>query len=216
MTNPIRPKVSKAIKQIASSDQEGKSKAKIDTKNEYDKLKDYLSGNYDELNQAERNCIQHLLDKAKSFINDKLQENIDTNSDKYSSTENPHQPANDDTIEDSISHENSENQTPDTSPDGDMGQVKDSNSHEYSENQTPDTSPDDDMVEDSTSYDKTSENQTPDTSPDDDMVEDSNNDRTSERNNNPPRGTRVIIDGKFCIKMPNGNIYDAMTGRRIQ
>ena len=47
MSNTIRPKVSDALKQIASADRTGNSKSKIDTKNEFKALQDYLSGNYE-------------------------------------------------------------------------------------------------------------------------------------------------------------------------
>ncbi len=39
---------------------------------------------------------------------------------------------------------------------------------------------------------------------------------TQESNtNNAPRGKKIIVDGKLCIKMPSGALYDAMTGRKI-
>ena len=68
MSNIIRPKVSNAIKEITSMDGSGKSKAQIDTKKEYDELKNYLSGNYEELNSTERNRIKELLNKAKEYL----------------------------------------------------------------------------------------------------------------------------------------------------
>ena len=142
MTSPIRPKVSKAIKQIAASDVEGKSKTKIDTKKEYERLKDYLSGNYDELNQTEKERIETLLDKASAY-NDKTEENESSvpEKEKYSSTENP--------------------------KDAPIGvTVQADNAHE------PNT-------------------------------------------NNATRGKKVIVDGKLCIKMPSGALFDAMTRRKI-
>ena len=68
MSNTIRPKISEAIKQIASSDSSGNSKARIDTQKEFKALQDYLSGNYEELNATERNSVQRLLDNAKEYL----------------------------------------------------------------------------------------------------------------------------------------------------
>ncbi len=68
MSNTIRPKIIEAIKQIASSDSSGNSKARIDTQKEFKALQDYLSGNYEELNATERNSVQRLLDNAKEYL----------------------------------------------------------------------------------------------------------------------------------------------------
>lgn len=68
MSNTIRPKISEAIKHIASSDSSGNSKARIDTQKEFKALQDYLSGNYEELNATERNSVQRLLDNAKEYL----------------------------------------------------------------------------------------------------------------------------------------------------
>ena len=68
MSNTIRPKISEAIKQIASSDSSGNSKARIDTQKEFKALQNYLSGNYEELNATERNSVQRLLDNAKEYL----------------------------------------------------------------------------------------------------------------------------------------------------
>lgn len=79
MSNTIRPKVSDALKQIASSDRNGNSKAKIDTKNEFKALQDYLSGNYEELNTTEKNTINRLLDNAKDYLKNTLGNEDQTN-----------------------------------------------------------------------------------------------------------------------------------------
>ena len=68
MSNVIRPKVSNEIKRIAGLDAEGKSANRIDTQKEYNKLQEYLSGNYEELNETEKNSIRSLLDKAKELL----------------------------------------------------------------------------------------------------------------------------------------------------
>ena len=165
MTSPIRPKVSKAIKQIAASDVEGKSKTKIDTKKEYEKLKDYLSGNYDELNQTEKERIEVLLDKASSY-NDKTEENESSVSEKekYSSTENSKDAPIGDTAQAADTQESNTNNAGSDTPAGDTTQAD--NAHESN-------------------------------------------------TNNAPRGEKVIVDGKLCIKMPSGALSDAMTRRKI-
>ena len=65
----IRPNISEQIGQITSSDGTGKDKSQIDTKHEYDKLSEYLSGNYEELNTEERRQIRSMLDGAKELFN---------------------------------------------------------------------------------------------------------------------------------------------------
>ena len=79
MSNTIRPKVSDALKQIASADRTGNSKSKIDTKNEFKALQDYLSGNYEELNTTEKNTINRLLDNAKDYLKNTLGNEDQTN-----------------------------------------------------------------------------------------------------------------------------------------
>ena len=173
MSNTIRPKVSEAIKQIASSDNTGKSKSKIDTKKEFNALQDYLSGNYEELNTAEKNSIQRLLDNAKEYLKNTIgKEDLSTSK-------------NDDTDQTLENTGNTE-----------------SNNH------------DDLSISNNDDTDQTAENTGNIESNDDDSITKDTNDTNAYQQNHMP-GKKVTHNGKICIEMPNGHLYD-MQGRRIK
>ena len=163
MSNTIRPKVSEAIKQIASSDSTGKSKSKIDTKKEFNALQDYLSGNYEELNTAEKNSIQRLLDNAKEYLKNTI---------------------------------GNEDQT-----------AKNTGNTESNGKEDLSTSKNDDT-------DQTAENTGNIESNGDDSITKDTNDTNAYQQNHMP-GKKVTHNGKICIELPNGHLYD-MQGRRIK
>lgn len=212
MSNTIRPKVSEALKQIASSDRSGNSKAKVDTKNEFKALQDYLSGNYEELNTTEKNTIQRLLDNAKECLKNAIGNEEQSNKITDKKTNND-----DDSItskyDDNNVDQTAEN-TGDIVPNGDDDSVTskyDDNNVDQTVENTGDIVPngDDDSVSKddffNNAYDKlekeTQENTT--------GIENTYN------NQNKMPGKKVMHDGKMCIEMPNGHLYD-MQGRRIK
>ena len=268
MSNTIRPKVSEALKQIASSDRSGNSKAKVDTKNEFKALQDYLSGNYEELNTTEKNTIQRLLDNAKECLKNAIGNEEQSNKITDKKTNND-----DDSITSKYDDNNVDQtveNTGDIVPNGDDDSVTskyDDNNVDQTAENTGDIVPngDDDSVTskyDDYNVDQTIEN-TGDIVPngDDDSItskyDDNNVDQTVENtgdivpngdddsvskddffnnaydkleketqenttgientynNQNKMPGKKVMHDGKMCIEMPNGHLYD-MQGRRIK
>lgn len=195
MSNTIRPKVSEAIKQIARSDSTGNSKSKIDTQKEFKALQDYLSGNYAELNTTEKNTIQRLLDNAKDYLQntvgneEQTNENADSlkpNSDDNSVTQGKY--------EETGNVDQTAENTGDIKPNGD-----DSITSKY----------------DDGNVDQTAEN-TGDIKPngnDDSITQDSQKTDAYQQGKMP--GKKVTHNGKMCIEMPNGHLYD-MQGRRIK
>ena len=240
MSNTIRPKVSEALKQIASSDRSGNSKAKVDTKNEFKALQDYLSGNYEELNTTEKNTIQRLLDNAKECLKNAIGNEEQSNKITDKKTNND-----DDSItskyDDNNVDQTAEN-TGDIVPNGDDDSVTskyDDNNVDQTIENTGDIVPngDDDSVTskyDDNNVDQTVEN-TGDIVPngDDDSVskddffnnaydkleketqENTTGIENTYNNQNKMPGKKVMHDGKMCIEMPNGHLYD-MQGRRIK
>ena len=240
MSNTIRPKVSEALKQIASSDRSGNSKAKVDTKNEFKALQDYLSGNYEELNTTEKNTIQRLLDSAKEYLKNAIGNEEQSNKITDKKTNND-----DDSItskyDDNNVDQTAEN-TGDIVPNGDDDSVT-SKYDDYNVDQTIENTGDivpngdDDSITskyDDYNVDQTVEN-TGDITPngDDDSVskddyfnnaydkleketqENTTGIENTYNNQNKMPGKKVMHDGKMCIEMPNGHLYD-MQGRRIK
>ena len=216
MSNTIRPKVSEALKQIASSDRSGNSKAKVDTKNEFKALQDYLSGNYEELNTTEKNTIQRLLDNAKECLKNAIGNEQQSNAITDKKTNGDDDSVTQDQYIDNVTVEQKNENNDDITPNGD----DDSVTHDkYQDNVTVDQKNEnnDDIIpngdDDSVSkddffnnaYDKlekeTQENTT--------GIENTYN------NQNKMPGKKVMHDGKMCIEMPNGHLYD-MQGRRIK
>ena len=184
MSNTIRPKVSEALKQIANSDRSGNSKAKVDTKNEFKALQDYLSGNYEELNTTEKNTIQRLLDNAKECLKNAIGNEEQSNKITDKKTNND---------DDSITSKYDDNNVDQTIE----------NTGDIVPNGDDDSVSKDDFF--NNAYDKlekeTQENTT--------GIENTYN------NQNKMPGKKVMHDGKMCIEMPNGHLYD-MQGRRIK
>ena len=241
MSNTIRPKVSEALKQIASSDRSGNSKAKVDTKNEFKALQDYLSGNYEELNTTEKNTIQRLLDNAKECLKNAIGNEEQSNKITDKKTNND-----DDSITSKYDDNNVDQTAKNTGgivPNGDDDSITskydDNNNVDQTIENTGDIVPngDDDSVTskyDDNNVDQTIEN-TGDIVPngDDDSVSkddffnnayDKLEKETQENttgidntynNQNKMPGKKVMHDGKMCIEMPNGHLYD-MQGRRIK
>ena len=240
MSNTIRPKVSEALKQIASSDRSGNSKAKVDTKNEFKALQDYLSGNYEELNTTEKNTIQRLLDNAKECLKNAIGNEEQSNKITDKKTNND-----DDSITSKYDDNNVDQtakNTGDIVPNGDDDSVTskyDDNNVDQTIENTGDIVPngDDDSVTskyDDNNADQTIEN-TGDIVPngDDDSVskddffnnaydkleketqENTTGIENTYNNQNKMPGKKVMHDGKMCIEMPNGHLYD-MQGRRIK
>ena len=220
MSNTIRPKVSNALKQIASSDSSGNSKSKIDTKSEFKALQDYLSGNYEELNTSEKNTINRLLDNAKDYLKNTLvnteQTNIIQNGDDDSVTQ------------DKFDNSNADQTVKNTGyiePNGDddlITQDKYDNSNaDQTVKNTGNIEPngDDDLITqdkyDNSNADQTVKN-TGNIVPngDDDSITKDSQDTVAYQQGNMP-GKKVTHNGKMCIEMPNGHLYD-MQGRRIK
>ena len=224
MSNTIRPKVSEAIKQIASADRTGNSKSKIDTQKEFKALQDYLSGNYEELNTTEKNTIRRLLDNAKEYLKNNVGNEEQTNENADSLKPN----GDDDTVtqgkyEETGNIDQTNKNTGDIKPNGDDGSITskydDSNVDQTAEN-TGDIKPngDDDSITskyDDSNVDQTAEN-TGDIEPngDDDSITKNAKDTNAYQQNHKP-GKKVTHNGKMCIEMPNGHLYN-MQGRRIK
>ena len=186
MSNTIRPKVSEALKQIASSDRSGNSKAKVDTKNEFKALQDYLSGNYEELNTTEKNTIQRLLDSAKEYLKNNIGNEQQSNAITDKKTNGDDDSVTQDQYIDNVTVEQKNENNDDITPNGDDDSVsKDdffNNAYDKLEKETQ---------ENTTGIENTYNNQ------------------------NKMPGKKVMHDGKMCIEMPNGHLYD-MQGRRIK
>ena len=228
MSNTIRPKISDALKQIASSDMNGNSKAKIDTKNEFKALQDYLSGNYEELNTTEKNTINRLLDNAKDYLKNTLgnedQTNIIPNGDDDSITSK---------YDDSNVDQNNEI-TDNMKSNGDDETITskndDSNVDQYNEI-TDDIKPngDDETITSKNEYDDINQNISEPEANDnnDDFFDNMTNelekeiqeDTTGIENTyihqNKMPGKKVMHNGQMYIEMPNGHLYN-MQGRRIK
>ena len=216
MSNTIRPKVSEALKQIASSDRSGNSKAKVDTKNEFKALQDYLSGNYEELNTTEKNTIQRLLDSAKEYLKNNIGNEQQSNAITDKKTNGDDDSVTQDQYIDNVTVEQKNENNDDITPNGDDDSVthdkyqdnvtvdqKNENNDDITPNGDDDSVSKDDFF--NNAYDKlekeTQENTT--------GIENTYN------NQNKMPGKKVMHDGKMCIEMPNGHLYD-MQGRRIK
>ena len=246
MSNTIRPKVSEALKQIASSDRSGNSKAKVDTKNEFKALQDYLSGNYEELNTTEKNTIQRLLDSAKEYLKNNIGNEQQSNAITDKKTNGDDDSVTQDQYIDNVTVEQKNENNDDITPNGD----DDSVTHDkYQDNVTVEQKNEnnDDIIpngdDDSVTHDKYQDNVTveqknennDDITPngDDDSVskddffnnaydkleketqENTTGIENTYNNQNKMPGKKVMHDGKMCIEMPNGHLYD-MQGRRIK
>ena len=216
MSNTIRPKVSEALKQIASSDRSGNSKAKVDTKNEFKALQDYLSGNYEELNTTEKNTIQRLLDSAKEYLKNNIGNEQQSNAITDKKTNGDDNSVTQDQYIDNVTVEQKNENNDDITPNGD----DDSVTHDkYQDNVTVDQKNEnnDDIIpngdDDSVSkddffnnaYDKLEK----------EIQENTTGIENTYNNQNKMPGKKVMHDGKMCIEMPNGHLYD-MQGRRIK
>ena len=228
MSNTIRPKVSDALKQIASADRTGNSKSKIDTKNEFKALQDYLSGNYEELNTTEKNTINRLLDNAKDYLKNTLgnedQTNIIPNGDDDSITSKY-----DDSNVDQY-NEITDNMKSNGEDETITSKNDDSNVDQYNEI-TDDIKPngDDETITSKNEYDDINQNISEPEANDnnDDFFDNMTNelekeiqeDTTGIENTyihqNKMPGKKVMHNGQMCIEMPNGHLYN-MQGRRIK
>ena len=200
MSNTIRPKVSQALKQIASADRTGNSKSKIDTKNEFKALQDYLSGNYEELNTTEKNTINRLLDNAKDYLKNTL------------------------------GNEDQTNIIPNGDDDSITSKYDDSNVDQYNEiTDDMKSNGDDETITSKNEYDDINQNISEPEANDnnDDFFDNMTNelekeiqeDTTGIENTyihqNKMPGKKVMHNGQMCIEMPNGHLYN-MQGRRIK
>ena len=216
MSNTIRPKVSEALKQIASSDRSGNSKAKVDTKNEFKALQDYLSGNYEELNTTEKNTIQRLLDNAKECLKNAIGNEQQSNAITDKKTNGDDDSVTQDQYIDNVTVEQKNENNDDITPNGD----DDSVTHDkYQDNVTVDQknennddiipNGDDDSVSKDDFFNKAYDKLEKETQENTTGIENTYN------NQNKMPGKKVMHDGKMCIEMPNGHLYD-MQGRRIK
>ena len=228
MSNTIRPKISDALKQIASSDMNGNSKAKIDTKNEFKALQDYLSGNYEELNTTEKNTINRLLDNAKDYLKNTLgnedQTNIIPNGDDDSITSK---------YDDSNVDQYNEI-TDDIKPNGDDETItskNDDSNVDLNNEITDDIEPNDtdETITSKNEYDDINQNiSEPEANDDNDdffdnmtnelekeIQEDTTGIENTYIHQNKMPGKKVMHNGQMCIEMPNGHLYN-MQGRRIK
>ena len=196
MSNTIRPKVSEAVKQIASSDSTGNSKSKIDTQKEFQALQDYLSGNYEELNTTEKNSIQRLLDNAKKYLKNTLDKNEQVNE-----GDTLQKPVGNTTVTSQEKYPKNQiygdedGATNDNEP---VGNTTVTSQEKYPKNQNYGD-------EDGATNDNELNNNDP-------LSTQEKND-AYQQNKTP--GKKVTHNGKMCIEMPNGHLYD-MQGRRIK
>ena len=207
MTDPIRPKVSETIKQIAASDERGKSKAQIDTHKEYQNLKDYLAGNVEELKPSEKEQINHLLQKAKEYLKDVTGKEPSGAEDVKMEQANKLAPGTEET-EQNYEHSTSEDVKMEQANKLAPGTEETKQNYEHS------TSEDVKMEQANKPAPGTEETKQNSKSSGSEEVkgrEQVNGGKKDER-----KGEKVLIDGKLCIKMPSGAIYDALTGRKIK
>ena len=228
MSNTIRPKVSDAIKQIASADRTGNSKSKIDTKNEFKALQDYLSGNYEELNTTEKNTINRLLDNAKDYLkktlcNEDLTNIIPNGDDDSISSKND-----DSNVDQSIEN------TDIIEPNGDNDTItskNDDSNVDLNNEITDDIEPNDtdETITSKNEYDDINQNiSEPEANDDNDdffdnmtnelekeIQEDTTGIENTYIHQNKMPGKKVMHNGQMCIEMPNGHLYN-MQGRRIK
>ena len=211
MDGVIRPKVGNVIKEIAASDKNGESSAKIDTKHEYDKLSDYLAGNKDEFNEVEKSTIQRLLDKAKEYL--KLNDSDDKKNVQENNTPSPENgsevPNNGkgNAGEPDFNEQNIDPQPSDTEKTNNgKGNAGEPDFNEQNIGPQPSDTEKTNNGKDNSGEPASNEQN----------IEPRPADSTKENNNAPKKGEKVIIDGKVCIKMPNGTLYDAVTGRKIK
>lgn len=229
MSNTIRPKISEAIKHIASSDSSGNSKARIDTQKEFKALQDYLSGNYEELNATERNSVQRLLDNAKEYLKNTIgnvEQNIENEGEvnpkdnEDSTNKKPY----DTTNTSGEQYIEKEDKQTSEGPGCIMPPTSQNPNEEQIEKNKDGVNPND-KNNDNWSKDKPlgTDNNTEQTSnnegkinpnvDDDSTIKDNQETNAYQQNKIP--GKKVIHNGKMCIKTPNGNLYD-MQGRRIK
>ena len=204
MSNTIRPKISEELKKIASADKSGQSKAKIDTKHEYDLLKNYLANNLEEFTPEEKNTLTNLLNKAKQMLG--LKDDTKTKEETTDSSNEPQQdqetePTN---PEDPINEYMSKNKTDSSNEPQQVQETEPGKPVENSSEETTDSS-NEPQQDQETESGKTNEHGT--VTKDDDSKQDGNTKQ---------KGEKVVIDGKICIKMPSGDLYDARTGRKIK
>ena len=222
MSNTIRPKVNEAINQIASSDSTGKSKSKVDTQKEFQALQDYLSGNYDELTTIEKNSIQTLLDNAKDYLKNTLGNKNQVNE------KDPKSMGDYDQLDDgTVDNESNTNGTgvstaSDEHPPKDMGDYGDvdeatgdnePNTNGTSVSTASDDHPPKDMGDYGDVDDATGDNELNDG--DDFSTEEKHSKDVNAYQQGRAPGKKVTHNGKMCIEMPNGHLYD-MQGRRIK
>ena len=222
MSNTIRPKVNEAINQIASSDSTGKSKSKVDTQKEFQALQDYLSGNYDELTTIEKNSIQTLLDNAKGYLENALGNKNQVNE------KDPKSMGDYDQLDDgTVDNESNTNGTgvATASDDhhsknmGDYGDVDEATGdNEQNTNGTGVSNASDDHHSKSMDGygdedDATGDNEL--NNGDDFSTEEKHSKDVNAYQQGRAPGKKVTHNGKMCIEMPNGHLYD-MQGRRIK
>lgn len=222
MSNTIRPKVNEAINQIASSDSTGKSKSKVDTQKEFQALQDYLSGNYDELTTIEKNSIQTLLDNAKDYLKNTLGNKNQVNE------KDPKSMGDYDQLDDgTVDNESNTNGTgvstaSDEHPPKDMGDYGDvdeatgdnePNTNGTSVSTASDDHPPKDMGDYGDVDEATGDNELNDG--DDFSTEEKHSKDVNAYQQGRAPGKKVTHNGKMCIEMPNGHLYD-MQGRRIK
>ena len=221
MSNTIRPKVNEAINQIASSDSTGKSKSKVDTQKEFQALQDYLSGNYDELTTIEKNSIQTLLDNAKDYLKNTLGNKNQVNE------KDPKSMGDYDQLGDGIiDNEPNTNATGVATANGEHSKSIGGNGEE------DDATVDNESNTNGTGV-ATANGEHPksiggngeedDATTGDNELNDGDDFSTEEKHSKDVNayqqgrapGKKVTHNGKMCIEMPNGHLYD-MQGRRIK
>ena len=220
MSNTIRPKVNEAINQIASSDSTGKSKSKVDTQKEFQALQDYLSGNYDELTTIEKNSIQTLLDNAKDYLKNTLGNKNQVNE------KDPKSMGDYDQLDDAtVDNESNTNGTGVATANGEhpksiggYGEEDDATvDNESNTNGTGVATANGEHPKSIGGYgdedDATGDNELNDG--DDFSTEEKNSKDMNAYQQGRAPGKKVTHNGKMCIEMPNGHLYD-MQGRRIK
>ena len=220
MSNTIRPKVNEAINQIASSDSTGKSKSKVDTQKEFQALQDYLSGNYDELTTIEKNSIQTLLDNAKGYLENALGNKNQVNE------KDPKSMGDYDQLDDgTVDNESNTNGTGVATANGEHSKSIGGNGeeddatvdNESNTNGTGVATANGEHPKSIGGYgdedDATGDNEL--NNGDDFSTEEKHSKDVNAYQQGRAPGKKVTHNGKMCIEMPNGHLYD-MQGRRIK
>jgi hypothetical protein len=219
MGNEIRAEVLAAIAEIKKSDNGDDSR--IDTKNEYNSLWNYYQEHQQEFetteNAQEKNLILNLLDEAKNFLKNLAESGKDVPS-EIESTDNDKP--------DSL-YKSADDCTTQSLIDGTVDD-KDDSLDKSADDCTTQSSIDGTVDDKDDSLDKSADDCTTqsliDRTVDDkdydyiEVLSKETIEKTGETvdNGNNSSSKKVMINGKICVVKDNGEVFDAITGRRIK